>query len=324
MRSRRLELFKEQRRRAAEATAAAVHYRKVLSKLGQEAHRVGVHPSAVASVLEQAVEANRDHAELRGKVLGLASEHQSRLEQLERERATVNDLCRPFREAEAQAKAVLEQLSKTRRGIEMQKKRAEIELRNLDESIARQQQAYADPEKTREEKDTILRDITAFDNQRPPVLTRIRTHDEELTVLVDPLAEAELKMSEVRDKLAQKLEQIAGLDEEINRLSERFSTAQGQASQELEMAQDKADELWAQIGQRLLDDGAKEPAITEWLGLAGAASQEAEGSLTRRVIADRAVDAYDKTVFDKGKRILFAAAAAALLLVVLLVLAVAF
>jgi hypothetical protein len=309
VRKRRLELLEEQRRLGVELIASQGHKRKLLSRLGQEAFRLGVCPTGLAASIDQAVEASREYAALTSKSAGLAAEHKTRVEQLERERASIDELCRPAREAEAEVKADLEQLGRSKRGIEVHKKRAEIELRNLEEAIAAKQLSFADPHKSRDEKDVLLRGIAALDNQRPALLARFKKQEEELLAFSGPIASAQLRLAEVRGTLAVKLEQIAAIDAEINRMTERFSTAEGMASKDFDRAVENSDELWSAVGLRLLEDKVASSALADIRGLVVASGAQVDACLNRRMLVDRAVNAYDHSAFDNGKKMLLAAGA---------------
>jgi predicted nucleic acid-binding Zn-ribbon protein len=317
VRKRRLELLEEQRRRTAEATAADTHQRKLLSRLAQEANRAGMCPAELGPSIEQAKQFSQEQVEARTKAEELEVEHKLQIDHLEKERSGIDDICQPLREEQELVKAELDKLAKAKRGIEVHKKRAEIELRNIEDGIARKQQTYADPGKSREEKDALLREISVLDNQRPELLTRLRSHEKEIETLAAPLAEAEVKLEEVGGKLDDLGERRSQLDAEIGRLGEKFSKAVSLASEEMERATEKADELWAKVGRRLLSDKIDAPSLSETLALVKAASQEAMASQNRRLIIDLAVNSYDKPVFDKGKKLFVGACAAAVLLVVL-------
>ncbi len=300
--------------RAAKDTRLAL-----LSELGKKAYEIGIDSKSIAELISQA---RLLQAELRGlerRHLDLESDYQTKMGPLDEKMKQLEAEAEPFVKQEEQVTEELNKLFNNRKGVQTKKKRTEIELRNIDDLIAKRQAKYADLELPKEERDKLLKEISTFDNKRPGIIEQMETCEKELEALETPIVEMETKHGEIRGLMNEKRTEIGALNTEIDSLSKSFSGESNEMNRKLETESEKVNTAWAKVGERVILERCETPEIEGIFAKAMRAMQDVTDLEMHVEILARAQDSYDLNVVTRAKQLVAGAAVAVVVIIGLLI-----
>ncbi len=281
----------------------------VQAELGKKGHSLGVTTDSIKNLVSSALVADGEFMSVRKRRIGLESDHRDSVRALEQ---TIRDLEKETAEVrrdETAASLRLDGLKKDHRRVEGQQKRAQIEHRNLVEMIERHQEEYADLEKPKQERDGLLARISELDRQQPAIVERMNAHGEALKKLVVPLTQAEEEAKVVRDRLFEFTERIAAVRAEKADLNKVFSQADGSVSRQIDAERGQITAAWAAVGERMIAERLCDGDNLRDNAQVVVGAMEAAHDVSRKVeLLVRAMDAYDKGVFIKGRNVVIAGA----------------
>jgi hypothetical protein len=317
VRSRLGALRVERAAAAREAHAAAATRAERLAGLARRAEGLGLTDDPR---LERALDAARRHQggseDLARRRAGLAEDHREAKGRLLGRRAEIEQAAEPIREEERAAAAALARLENDQRRGEARVRRLRIELRNIQEIIARRQQEYAAPQRTADEKRRLLAEISEQDRKQPGLVAELNEQEAAVAELAAPVEEAAARLAEIRERLGAALAGIAGIDRELRELDRRFEEDRARLESEVAGGQALARDAWAEVGAALLDgdlpaalDDVRTPALE------AATRERAAGR--RLAVLELALSAYDAGVVARARLYGLLAAAAVLGLIAL-------
>jgi hypothetical protein len=291
----------------------------VRAELGKKGHSLGVATDSIKPLVSSALVADGEFMSIRKRRIGLESDHRDAVHALEQ---TIRDLekeAADIRRDETVASLKLDGLKKDHRRVEGQQKRAQIEHRNLLEMIERLQEEYADLEKPKQERDKLLARISELDKQQPEIIERINAHGEDLKKIVVPLGQAEEEAKVVRDRLFEHNERITAIRTEKANLNEVFSQADNSVSRQIDVEKEQITAAWAAVGERMIAERLCDGDDLRDNAHVVKGAVEAAHDASRRVeLLLRAMDAYDKGVFTKGRNVVIAGAIGVVAVIVVL------
>jgi len=289
--------------RAAEREHTAIErLRAARADLGRKAGRAKLAGDDLEALVTRAAraDAERDGAETRRA--GIESQQKGGLGEVERAIAGLEAEALPFRQEEAEAARRLEALRTDRKRSEAKIKRSEIERRNLTELIEKRQQAYADLQKPKPERQQLLADITKFEADLAPINERIDQARGELETFDKPLADAEAALTAVRGRVSEKLTQISALRDEADKLRREFTAAVGSAAASVQEESRRADEAWAVVGERVFGGLARGGPLAEERENVAAALERCDDTKRQVDLLTRARDSYDRQTVKQAKQ----------------------
>ncbi len=291
---------------------------KLLAELGRKAHEAGVKAGAVGELISKALLAQAELKGVEKQRLNRSTEHKTKVDSLNAAIELMEKKISPTKREEDELKGQRRDLMNERKGVETRLKRFQIDLRNMDELIRKRQEAYADLNKPKEERDKLLADITMFDKRCNGLNAQASALETELQTFDAPLADVEYRLKEVRDRMAPELKKIMALNKEIDEITRRFTEEDGQTAQKLGENQKIVLDAWASTGVQVIKDKLDEPDLEAGKKKGTAAMIAAEQAEDKKALLSRAIVSYDGEAVKKAQTVVAAVGGGLLLLIILL------
>ncbi|MCP4197148.1 MAG: hypothetical protein GY762_08360 [Proteobacteria bacterium] len=301
VRRRLKELSAQHEKAVATSQSSTSQMHTLLAELGRNGHAIGIKNEKVVSLISRA---SIEQGELKGAqrlLQELETEYKAALQPLEADRKIVEAETIPIKEQEKEALDVLEKLVVDRKRIEAKLKRAQIELRNLDELVGKRQENYAEPDKPEEERAKLFSEITAFENKRPALEEQVRAGEEELAVLAKPIAEAEAELEKIRGALSEKLNKINFIDTEIKALTASHKEKSNQQAIKTTQQSEKVETAWAVVGETIITEQCDEQELKELKAKAIGSMDGDTESKKQVALFSIAMDCFDHDVVSRAK-----------------------
>jgi chromosome segregation ATPase len=299
---RRLKDLTAQYDQAMSASESATNEKQtLLAELGRKGHAVGIKDKQVVSLISRAT---IEEGELRGaerRLSELDTEYKTALKPLEAKLKDAEAEAEPIKQQEKEALGVQEKLFNDRNRIEAKLKRAQIEIRNLDELVAKRQGVYANPETSEEERAKLFQEMNEFENKRPPMEESVRLCQEDLAVLAKPIAEAEMELGKIRGVLSEKLNKINSLNAEIKDLSASYKEKTNQQARKTKAQSEKVELAWTAAGEAIITQQCDLPEHRDFKKQVVAAMDGDMVSKTKVAILSTAMESYDHNVVSRAK-----------------------
>jgi hypothetical protein len=306
----------EQAIATSESTSDQKH--TLLAEMGRKGHAVGIKNEVVVSLISKST---IEEGELRGaerRLNELDTEYNTAKKPLEAKLKDAEAEAEPIRQQKKEALEVQQNLFTDRNRIEAKLKRAQIEIRNIEELVAKRQGAYADPETSEEDRAKLFKEMNDFENKRPAVEEAVRLCEEELAVLAKPIAEAETKLGQIRGVLSEKLNKINSLTAEIKDLSAAYKEKTNQQARKTTAQSEKVELAWTAVGEAIITQQCNEPELKDFKKQVIAAMDGDVASKTQVAILSTAMDSYNHEVVSRAKLFSIVGLVAVVVIVVLL------
>ncbi len=317
---RRLKDLAAQHEQAVTVSESATDQKHtLLAEMGRKGHAVGIKNELVVSLISKAT---IEDGELRGaerRLNDLDTEYKTALKPLE---AKLNDAeaeAEPIRQQEKEALAVQEKLFTDRNRIGAKLKRAQIEIRNLDELVGKRQAAYADQETSEEDRAKLFKEMNDLEVKRPAIDDAVRLCEEELAVLAKPIADAETELGKIRGELSEKLNRINSLNAEIENLAASYKEKTNQQARKTTAQSEKVELAWAAVGEAIITQQCSEPEIRDFKKQVINAMDGDVASKTKVATLSTAMESYDHDVVSRAKIYSIVGGIAVIAIVVLLI-----
>ncbi len=323
VRKRQVELEASILEAEKEVNKGASTARDVCAVLGKKAHEAGIQDKKLKPLMSAALLAQGELEGTRRKRESMVNEHQGTLAPLEAQLKTVEAEAVPLRQNEAVAVEAQTKQAGVVKGVQVQLKRVEIELRNI-EGIMEKKRAEQQKENLPEaDKAKLETDISALEARKPPLLEQVQTLRGELETASAPMAELDARLTEAKSQMADKQARIDNLKSEVKRLANQFLSAQGNVSREVEGESGKVEGAWAAVGETVVRLKINNPAFGDDFKKAGVAMVSEQEKKNRLELLRLAIDSYDSGVVESAKKtVLLAGVVAAAIVLTLIIVAV--
>jgi hypothetical protein len=319
VRNRLKALSDEHRLASGESQNALEKKLGVLADMGRRSHSIGFVNDSVKPLVEKAriAEGKKKGAD---RVLDqLEHEHAREQEKLTQllEKAELD--AKPFRIQEEKALEQKKELMTRVGRIEAKQKRANIEIRNLDELIGKRQANYTEADPLDGERDRLFQEISSFESKRLAIVDGLKGSEKELAVMVAPLAEKEDHLASIRASLNEKLVGIKKLERSLDELNNSHRQKTEEQNSIVASGTQNAEDAWAAVGERILLEPCDDPELKESKRQALRSMEGAAASANRVEVLESAMESYDRDVVDRAKRLVTIAAALVVLVLGLLI-----
>jgi hypothetical protein len=301
VRRRLKELTVQHEQAVATSQSSSSQMETLLAELGRKGHAIGIKNEKVVPLISRA---SIEQGELKGaerRLQELETEYNAAIQPLQVDRTIVESETIPIKEQEKEALGVLEKLVVDRNRIEAKLKRAQIELRNLDELVGKRQASYAEPDKPDEERAKLFQQINAFETKRPALDEQVRASEEELAVLAKPIAEAETELGKIRGALSEKLNKINSIDTEIKALTASHRENSNQQTIKTTQQSEKVESAWAAVGETIITEQCDEQELKDIKAKAIGFMDGDTKSKKQVALYSIAMDCFDHDVVSRAK-----------------------
>ncbi len=318
VRARLKELIQEYDTAVGDCSSAITRKAEYCARLGRKGQEIGLEGEILTPLISKAAIAQGELKGTERRHSSLADEHKAKIEPIEKERDKVDAEAAPLRKKKSLANEELKRQYTERKGIEVRLKRAEIEMRNVDDLIAKKQEKYGLPDCPKEERDELLKDISAIDKRRPGILEQIKACEGEMEKLAGPIEKAESVLEQIEEVLDAKQGRIDELQSQINASQASYSQAEGAVAQKMENESEKVETAWTEVGERIVVERRSEPGLKELSNLTIGALTAADEAQQKVEVLSRAQNAYDNNVVKRAKIIVGAVVGGVVLIIVAL------
>lgn len=315
VRKRIKELDDEHRAETKAAGEAAERRRQNLVALGRRVHADKLGTPDLEPQLNRALVAEGELQGCLRQKEGLQRSYETRRKAVERELEQAREALKPIRDRLAAADKELAEAEKKHKGIAVQKKRIDIELRNRDELLEkRKKELEAVPEG--EDRQKILADIKTLEDDR----TAMRLKQDGLDVSLDEAEHECQKLRDDRGVVEEELNREKATEEavakKIDSLQQSFLERNKNVAGQVAAERAKAEGAWVAVAEEVLAARMSSTAIDVIVEDVGKEKTLEDDHTARAERLERARGTYDREIYAKGKRILVLAGAAAALLIV--------
>jgi predicted nucleic acid-binding Zn-ribbon protein len=315
----RLKELDEESKKAIKSSGIADAARlEAQAALGRKGQKASLDSKKIADLISKSMVAEGELKGMQRRHRGMADEHAAKIEPLEKKSAEIEEAAEPIRIRMDTIRGELKELSTARAQIDTKKKRAEIELRNIDELIKKRQEAYADTEKPPEERKKLLGEISEIDKKRPAIMEQLEECDNQIAKLVDPITKIESSLTVERRAYGAEMEKVEALNREISQLTKKHSSASGAISGQIDIAGEKVEEAWAAAGAQIVKERCSDDELEDFPKKTVAAMKAASNAKRKVMVLDRCKEAYNFETVSLAKKIAIGAAAAVVILLVVL------
>ena len=316
VRKRRRALGDELRGAIAERDRARAKSETAFAALGRGAHALGLMPEAAEGAVDAALAAE---SSIRDRASRQAERHADFETQIATAAAALQEAeatAAPFREVEHRLLEEKKQLDAKRRGCETNRKRYQIELKNI-EALSAQKRGGASGGGA--PSDETLAELTALGERREEALSKISDLDAALSASAVPTAENETKLAEASRVLSPYNDRCAEIRAEVAALKQKVADADSADRDAAQNESANVEHSWAEAGRAALRERVRhselDPKTAEAVASAGRAS-DADATVAS---LEACLNAYDRDAIRRAEQTFCAAAALIVLLIAVLI-----
>ncbi len=301
---RRRELLELHREADARVEAATQKLKKSYADLGQAAARSGFEDDRhLAPFLANVKLAETRRNEIQGQRSDMESENRGRLSGLETEAKAIEEALAPVRTDESAALEALKILRTDQKRTEARLKRAEIELRNIEQILVQSRAKLQSPSLPVAEKTRLQSQMDEQEERKPALEEEIRGQRSELERFEKPVAEAESRLAQVRQHIAENMGQVSLKRQEASSLAVSLSKELGSFEEQLRQAEGSVEETWAGVGEKFYKLNYAVPDLEDMRVFILRAGAESRQARKRADLIEQAMKRYDRDAYAKGRNI---------------------
>ncbi len=307
---RRIKKLDAEHREAANAAAEALERRRQnLVALGRLAHTSQMSAPGLKPLFDRALVAEGELQGCLRQKEGLERSHDIRRGQLEEELEQVRENSKPVRDRREEALKKLAEAEKKSKGVAVQKKRIDIDLRNRDELIAKRKNEYeASPQGEARQK--ILAEINALDGDRPALILRRDGLGVYLEEGEEKCEKLRAELGAVEGELKKAVAAEEAVAEKIAALEQSFAQKNQKVAKTVAAERAKAEAAWVTVADEVIASRVSSSAIDPIVQDVAEKKRLADEHALKTNRLERARSTYDKEAYAKGKRNLVLAGAA--------------